>query len=235
MNEPPVGSLVRKKERGNVWVVEDEEDVRHLLGEQLEARGYQATLLRDGYEFLKMTKAKPLASPDSIICDWHLEPLDKKLPRIDAPAVLRLAEAHFPKTLVIVITGWHKGLDDLHKVMLHGARAFLTKPYPFQELIEKLSAVTGARAPSRNGTRPAPKKVDARVAPKVGPGGGDAPAGGGGAAGEMRRNPPAPKAGAANGVPPTTSSAGTCPTPKRGSFSQRWWTGYGRGRWSRGR
>ncbi|MDA0999274.1 MAG: response regulator [bacterium] len=207
MNEPPIGSVVRKKERGNVWVVEDEEDVRHLLGEQLESRGYRATLLRDGYEFLEMVKAKSLPLPDSIICDWHLEPRDQKLPRIDAPAVLRMAEHHFPKTPVIVITGWHKSLDDLHKVMLCGARAFLTKPYTLEELLDKLSAVTRAKAPPQNRPRPVSKQEAVRIEPKLVQKGRDVPAGNGRTAEGAGRNLPAPKVGATNGVPSPAASA----------------------------
>lgn len=145
MSEPPVFKKILRKEKGNIWVVEDEEDVRDLLGEQLEMQGYSPVLIRDGYEFLKAVKENRRPVPDSIICDWHLESPDKKLPRIDAPAILRIAEQYFPQTPVLVVTGWHKSLDDLHKVMLHGARAFLPKPYTTQELFEKLSTLVGLR------------------------------------------------------------------------------------------
>ncbi len=134
-----------EKFQGNICVVEDDTDVRGLVGDLFTQIGFRTHLLRDGYEFLEFLKSGETYKPDCIICDWYLVPVDPEKPRIDAPAVLRMVEHYLPQTPVIVVTGYFCMPEDIHQVMLHGARAYLTKPFDLQVLRGKVEILVRMR------------------------------------------------------------------------------------------
>jgi DNA-binding response OmpR family regulator len=120
----------------HILVVDDDPDIRGLLKELLDRRGFDVTTARDGQEALKEFFDK---RPDLVVLDVQMPVLDgwKTLERIrelsDVPVVMLTARAsELEKT-----RGLRGGADD-----------YVTKPFGRQELIARVEALlrrTGGR------------------------------------------------------------------------------------------
>ena len=121
-----------------VLVVDDDPDIRGLVRELLDRRGFAVTEARDGQEALRAFFAD---RPDLIVLDVTMPVLDgwKTLERIrelsDVPVVMLTAKA----TELEKTRGLRAGADD-----------YVTKPFGKQELLARVDAVL-----RRSGTREA--------------------------------------------------------------------------------
>jgi DNA-binding response OmpR family regulator len=126
----------------HVLVVDDDPDIRGLLRELLDRRGYVVSEARDGHEALRAVFEK---RPDLVVLDITMPGLDgwKTLERIrelsDVPVVMLTAKA----TELEKTRGLRAGADD-----------YVTKPFGRQELLARVEALlrrTGGReaAPER--------------------------------------------------------------------------------------
>jgi DNA-binding response OmpR family regulator len=120
-----------------VLVVDDDPDIRGLLRELLDRRGFAVTEARDGNEALRAFYAE---RPDLVLLDVAMPGLDgwKTLERIrelsDVPVVMLTARA----TELEKTRGLRAGADD-----------YVTKPFGRQELLARVDALlrrTGGRA-----------------------------------------------------------------------------------------
>ena len=121
-----------------VLVVDDDPDIRGLLRELLDRRGFSVTEARDGQEALRTFFAE---RPDLVVLDVAMPGLDgwKTLERIrelsDVPVVMLTAKG----TELEKTRGLRAGADD-----------YVTKPFGRQELLARVDALlrrTGSRAP----------------------------------------------------------------------------------------
>jgi DNA-binding response OmpR family regulator len=121
-----------------VLVVDDDPDIRGLLRELLDRRGFDVTEARDGQEALRAFFAE---RPDLVVLDVAMPVLDgwKTLERIrelsDVPVVMLTART----TELEKTRGLRAGADD-----------YVTKPFGRQELLARVDAVlrrAGAREP----------------------------------------------------------------------------------------
>jgi DNA-binding response OmpR family regulator len=120
-----------------VLVVDDDPDIRGLLRELLDRRGFRVAEARDGQEALRTFFAE---RPDLVVLDIAMPGLDgwKTLERIrelsDTPVVMLTAKAsELEKT-----RGLRAGADD-----------YITKPFGRQELLARVDALLRrSRAPS---------------------------------------------------------------------------------------
>jgi DNA-binding response OmpR family regulator len=120
-----------------VLVVDDDPDIRGLLRELLDRRGFRVTEARDGQEALRTFFAE---RPDLVVLDIAMPRLDgwKTLERIrelsDTPVVMLTAKAsELEKT-----RGLRAGADD-----------YVTKPFGRQELLARVDALLRrSKAPS---------------------------------------------------------------------------------------
>ena len=121
-----------------VLVVDDDPDIRGLLRELLDRRGFSVTEARDGQEALRTFFAE---RPDLVVLDVAMPGLDgwKTLERIrelsDVPVVMLTAKG----TELEKTRGLRSGADD-----------YVTKPFGRQELLARVDALlrrTGSRAP----------------------------------------------------------------------------------------
>jgi len=119
-----------------VLVVDDDPDIRGLLRELLDRRGFAVTEARDGQEALKTFFAE---RPDLVVLDVAMPGLDgwKTLERIrelsDVPVVMLTAKG----TELEKTRGLRAGADD-----------YVTKPFGRQELLARVDALlrrTGSR------------------------------------------------------------------------------------------
>jgi DNA-binding response OmpR family regulator len=123
-------------DRQQILVVDDDPDIRGLLRELLERRGYTVSEAGDGHEALRAVFEK---RPDLVVLDITMPGVDgwKTLERIrelsDVPVVMLTAKA----TELEKTRGLRAGADD-----------YVTKPFGRQELLARVEALlrrTGGR------------------------------------------------------------------------------------------
>lgn len=100
-----------------ILLVDDEEDIRLVLGISLEDLGYKVLMAENGEEAFKVFKEK---RPPIVISDI-------KMPDIDGIELLRMIKNESPETEVIMITG-HGDMDSAIESFQHEAADFITKP-----------------------------------------------------------------------------------------------------------
>ena len=117
-----------------VLVVDDERQIRDLLGEFLEREGYEVLLSSAGEEAIELAERK---IPHAIL-------LDVKMPGIDGIEVCKRLKAE-PKTQfipVIMITGY---VDNKMVAIESGADDFVNKPIDLVELAVRVKSILRIR------------------------------------------------------------------------------------------
>jgi len=117
-----------------VLVVDDESQIRDLLGEFLEQEGYEVLLASAGEEAIELAERK---IPHAIL-------LDVKMPGIDGIEVCKRLKAE-PKTQfipVIMITGH---VDNKMVAIESGADDFVNKPIDLVELAVRVKSILRIR------------------------------------------------------------------------------------------
>lgn len=100
-----------------VLLVDDEEDIRDILGIVLTDIGYEVLTAEDGEEALRIFRE---SAPPIVLTDI-------KMPGMDGIDLLRALKSEVPDTEVIMITG-HGDLDLAIKSLKYEATDFVTKP-----------------------------------------------------------------------------------------------------------
>jgi DNA-binding NtrC family response regulator len=113
----------------SVLVVEDESDLRELVGESLRSAGFEPVLVATAKEALERL--------DGFAYDGLV--VDLRLPDADGMDVLNGAIDRYPGILAVVITGFG-GVDEAVTAIKRGALDFLIKPFQLGRLGRILSA-----------------------------------------------------------------------------------------------
>lgn len=111
----------------NILIVDDEEDILHLMSETVSRWGYNPIIAHDGEDALQKFTELPI---DMMITDL-------RMPRADGMALLDRVKEIDPATVVILFTGYpavQSAIDALKK----GAFDYLTKPVDLAELKTKI-------------------------------------------------------------------------------------------------
>jgi DNA-binding response OmpR family regulator len=127
-----------------VLIVEDERRMAELLRRGISEEGHQAVVAHDGNEGLAT----------AISCAFDVIILDVMLPGIDGLTVARRLREARVQTPVLMLTA-RDSVADVIKGLDTGADDYLTKPFPFDELLARLRAV------SRRGPIPQPVCLEA--------------------------------------------------------------------------
>lgn len=107
-----------------ILVIEDEMKLRETLSELLSLARYDVVEANDGLDGLEKVI---LTNPDLIICDVMM-------PKLDGYAFLEeLKNTNHPNIPVIFLTAKTEVTDQERGIAL-GAKAFILKPFSFQEL-----------------------------------------------------------------------------------------------------
>lgn len=112
-------------------VLDDEDDVRHLLGLMLGRLGFAVSEGAHGEEGLEILRnSTPV---DVILLDW-------RMPVMDGPAFLRATQKNpaLKPIPVMMLTGLNE-MDDVATALKLGAKEYLMKPITQRTLKEKLS------------------------------------------------------------------------------------------------
>ncbi len=115
-----------------ILLVEDEESVRLLVRETLEAKGYKVLESENGDTALRIAAAHSGAI-DLIITDVVM-------PGMSGPELAKQLCCSYPKTKVLYLSGYTED-DVVHSGMSEGGTAFLQKPFTLQVLSRKVREV----------------------------------------------------------------------------------------------
>ena len=113
----------------SILVVEDEEELSHILGYVLRRAGFDVVLARDGMSALRMFRT---ASPSLVL-------LDLNLPRVDGWEVCRQVRLN-SATPIVMLTA-QKADDEIVRGLNVGADDYITKPFSPAQLIARIEAV----------------------------------------------------------------------------------------------
>ncbi len=117
-----------------VLIADDEKNMRWVLGQALQAEGYEVVEASDGKEALSAIAEQ---TPDIMV-------LDHKMPAPDGMEVLRRIRAKGQTFPIIMLTA-HGNVQTAVEAMKAGASEYLTKPFDLDELklsIEKALKIT---------------------------------------------------------------------------------------------
>jgi DNA-binding NtrC family response regulator len=132
-----------------ILIVDDEERFRTTLAKMLTAQGLEVTAVEGGREALEELGRK---ASDVVI-------LDLRMPEMDGMETLAEMKKGHPEVEVIVLTG-HASVDAAMEIIKKGGYYYLLKPYPLEDLLDKIEAAferklerekrTGANRTSQN-------------------------------------------------------------------------------------
>ena len=120
------------KRKAHVLIVDDEPNVRRVLGTQLEQAGWATTRAESGEQALDLVRAQ---DPDLVITDL-------KMPGMDGMELLGRLQASFPEIPVIMLTA-HGTVSNAVDAMKRGAHDFITKPFDRDEVVELVKKALG--------------------------------------------------------------------------------------------
>ena len=118
-----------QNDQPTVLVVEDEPDLRQLIAESLEAKGFAVAQALDGADALGRLEG---FAYDGLV-------VDLRLPDANGMDVLEAALTRYPEIRAVVITGFG-GVEDAVKAIKRGAIDFLIKPFQLVQLSQVLHA-----------------------------------------------------------------------------------------------
>ena len=122
-----------------ILLVDDDEDVRCLLGDLFTQEGYHVYEAADGLEAVAEMKKR---RHDIVLCDYHM-------PRMDGLAFLDVSRIIWPDIPVIMASCDPELLEQTMSRRLAGAHACLSKPFDLDQL---LSVVREAACLTRTST-----------------------------------------------------------------------------------
>jgi DNA-binding NtrC family response regulator len=115
-----------------ILIVDDEEDLRTLLGHVLTSAGYQIDTAADGETALKLLQKQK----------FDLALLDIQMPNLNGIQVLKYLHQHLPSTKAIMLTGY-ADLKHAMEAKEFGARDFIGKPYKLEDILSTVERVLG--------------------------------------------------------------------------------------------
>ncbi len=138
-----------------ILLVEDEDNLRELVGGRLEQAGYEVQTAADGYQAINKARA---FQPDLVI-------LDLMIPKMDGYTVCRMLRFSGYGETPIIIFSARSSPDDVRRGMDMGASAYVTKPFEPPVLLGKIEELLRPKAqpasseptqaPAATGTKPA--------------------------------------------------------------------------------
>lgn len=117
----------KKRDRSQpmrILIVDDEENMRHMLGALLRGNGYRVDTAEDGSEALEMVGESNF---DFILCDL-------KMPNMDGIRFLKNAGNRLKETTVIMMSAYGT-IESAVEAMKLGAYDFISKPFQSDEVL----------------------------------------------------------------------------------------------------
>ena len=115
-----------------VLVVDDDPDVRGILGMLLARDGYEVVTAVDGAAALEHVTDERIS----------LIVLDLQMPRLDGDQFRRVYQERGGHAPILLVTAAEVGPDDLERL---GVSAYVPKPFDIEALLEKVHALIASR------------------------------------------------------------------------------------------
>jgi signal transduction histidine kinase/CheY-like chemotaxis protein/HD-like signal output (HDOD) protein len=125
--EPVPEAQTQKRSRATILITDDDVDLREVLKETFQARGYDALGASDAMEAQAML----------VGCEIDLVILDLRLPRKDGLALMRELRARHAHIPVIVVTSLATE-EELSEARRLGAHACMHKPFELKRLLAEI-------------------------------------------------------------------------------------------------
>jgi len=116
--------------KGKILVIDDEDIVRLSCSRSLVPEGYELKMAKNGNEGLKMLEEEAF---DLVLADL-------KMPHMDGIEVLGAIKEKWPKTDVVIITGYQT-VETAVKAIKLGAFDYIEKPFTPDSLIAAVANV----------------------------------------------------------------------------------------------
>ncbi len=114
-----------------ILIVDDEPDLRNLLGQVLTNAGYNVQLASDGDEALTLLKKEK----------FDIALLDIQMPSVNGIQVLKYIKQHLPRTKAIMLTGY-ADLKHAMEAKEFGAKDFIGKPYKIEDILSTIDRIS---------------------------------------------------------------------------------------------
>ncbi len=111
-------------DKKRLLIIDDEENMRHMLSVVTSKAGYQVTMAENGEQALAIQKK---ARFPFILCDL-------KMPKMDGLQFLKNLENDIPRPIIIMMSAYAT-IDDAVEAMKSGAYDFITKPFKTAEIL----------------------------------------------------------------------------------------------------
>ncbi len=111
-------------DKKRLLIIDDEENMRHMLSVVTSKAGYQVTMAENGEQALAIQKKAPFPF---ILCDL-------KMPKMDGLQFLKALDNDVPQPLIIMMSAYAT-IDDAVEAMKSGAYDFITKPFKTAEIL----------------------------------------------------------------------------------------------------
>jgi two-component system response regulator AtoC len=111
-------------EKKRLLIIDDEENMRHMLSVVTSKAGYQVTIAENGEQALAIQKRTPFPF---ILCDL-------KMPKMDGLQFLHELNKYTPTPIIIMMSAYAT-IDDAVEAMKRGAYDFITKPFKTAEVL----------------------------------------------------------------------------------------------------
>lgn len=127
-----------------ILLVEDEENLRELVGGRLEANGFEVKTAVDGYDALAKARA---FQPDLII-------LDLMIPKMDGYTVCKMLKFSGFDGVPIILFSARSSPDDVRRGLDMGANGYVTKPFEPEVLLGKINELLNVKNAPAGSTPP---------------------------------------------------------------------------------
>ncbi len=117
-----------------IWVVDDEEPVREVLGAMLQQMGHETRLFSDAKSLVAAYRRRRV---DLVLAD-------RRMPVMDGLALVRALRDKDPDAIVVIVTGYPSVEDGVEATRL-GAADYLTKPLRMEEIRLRIMRVLEIR------------------------------------------------------------------------------------------
>ncbi len=115
----------------HILIVDDSQDLTHVIADFLGMYGYRVTTARDGYDALECMSSEHI---QVVVSDIHM-------PRMDGFTLMGEIKAKYPKVPIVLITGF--SVSEAQKLAFdRGANAFVAKPFKLKELKSVIESVS---------------------------------------------------------------------------------------------
>lgn len=127
--------LTRMKK--HILLVDDEADIRDVLSQALQVKGYRVSSAEAGHEALRMVKTDP---PDLLVSDLQMEDAD-------GLELIEEIKKQYPNLPVILLTGMIFDADVIRETINKKVSCYIEKTASLQKITQEIQRLLGDLAP----------------------------------------------------------------------------------------